>query len=72
MKNSLKVVSATFSLGYFLSVKKITCETRKNVFYFTSKVLFVLKKIYFRILDIEVSWCYQIPKHEIRNTFFSE
>ena len=31
----------------FLSLKESTYETRKNVFYFTSKALFVLKKIKF-------------------------
>ena len=43
--NSLKVISATFSLVCFLSLKKGTFETRKNVFDFTSKTLFVLEKI---------------------------
>ena len=43
----LKVVSATFMLVYFLSLNKSTCQTRKNVFYFTSKALFVLEKIKF-------------------------
>ena len=38
------VVSATFLQVYFLSLKESTCETRENVFYFTSKALFVLKK----------------------------
>ena len=40
---SLKVVSATFSLVCFLSLKERFCETRKSVFYFTSKALFVLE-----------------------------
>ena len=31
----------------FLSLNESTCQTRKNVFYFTSKVLFVLEKIKF-------------------------
>ena len=39
---SLKVVSATFVLVYFLSLNESTCQ---NVFYFTSKVLSVLEKI---------------------------
>ena len=34
--------------GLFLSLKESTCQTRKNVFYFTSKALFVLKKIKFK------------------------
>ena len=44
---TLKVVSATFLLVCFLCLKERTCETRKNVFYFTSKALFVLEIIKF-------------------------
>ena len=44
---SLKVLSATFVQVYFLSLNKSTCQTRKNVFYFTSKALFVHEKIKF-------------------------
>ena len=44
----LKVVSATFVLVCFLSLNESTFQTRKNVFYFTSKALFVLKKIKFQ------------------------
>ena len=40
-----KVVSVTFLLVCFVSLKKSTCETRKNVFYFTSKTLSILEKI---------------------------
>ena len=47
VKTSLKVVFATFLLVYFLSLNESTCQTKKNVFYFTSKALFVLKKIKF-------------------------
>ena len=43
----LRVVSATFLLVCFLSLKECTCQTRKNVFYFTSKAPFVLGKIKF-------------------------
>ena len=43
----LKVVSATFSVVCFLSLNKCTCQNRENAFYFTSKALFVLKKIKF-------------------------
>ena len=39
----LKVVSATFLLVCFLRLKESTCETRKNVFYFTSKAVFILE-----------------------------
>ena len=38
--------------SYFLSVKESTCETKKSVFYFTSKDLLFLRKSNFRILDI--------------------
>ena len=43
----LKVVSATFLLVSFLSVNESTYQTRKSVFYFTSKALSVLEKIKF-------------------------
>ena len=42
---TLKVVFVTFLLVCFLSLNESTCETRENVFYFTSKALFVLEKI---------------------------
>ena len=32
---------------YFLNLHESSCQTRKNVFYFTSKTLFVLEKIKF-------------------------
>ena len=44
---SLKVVSATFLLVCFVSLKQGTCETRKNVFYFALKALFILEIIKF-------------------------
>ena len=43
----LKVVPATFLPVCFLGSKKSTCETRKNVFYFTSNAFFVLEIIKF-------------------------
>ena len=43
----LKVVSATFVLVCFLSLNETTCQTRKNVFCFTSKALFILDKVKF-------------------------
>ena len=46
---SLEVVSATFLLVLFVCLKAGTCETRKNVFNFTSKALFVLEIIKFYI-----------------------
>ena len=44
---ALKVVTATFLLVCFLRLKESTCETSKNVFYFTSKALFTLEIIKF-------------------------
>ena len=46
-KICLKVVSASFLLVCFLCLKESTCETRKNLFYFTLKALFVLEIIKF-------------------------
>ena len=46
-KKALKVVSTTFVLVCFSSLKKSTCQTRKKSFYFTSKALFILEKIKF-------------------------
>ena len=45
---NLKVVSATFLVVCFSSLNESTCQTRKNVFYFTPKALFVLEKIKFQ------------------------
>ena len=44
---TLNVVSATFLIVCFLSLKESSSETRKNVSYFTSKAIFVLEKIKF-------------------------
>ena len=42
----------------FVCLKESTCGTRKNVFYFNSKALFVLEIIKFQR--------HQMPKHETR------
>ena len=44
---TLKAVSTTFLLVCFVCLKDSTCETSKNVFYFTLKALFVLEIIKF-------------------------
>ena len=44
---TLNVVPATFLLVCFVCPKESTWESRKNVFYFTSKALFVLEIIRF-------------------------
>ena len=43
----LKVMSATFLLVCFVCLKESTFETSKNLFYFTSKALFILEIITF-------------------------
>ena len=52
-----KVVSATFLLVCFLCLKESFYETRKNVFYFTSKTLFVNQ-----ILTFQISKCHDVIK----------
>ena len=44
---SFNVVSATFLSVCFACLRDSTCETRKNVFYFTSKSLLVPEIIKF-------------------------
>ena len=66
----LKVVFDTFLLVCFVCLKERTCETRKNVFYFTSKALFVHETI--KCSDIQISWRHQMPTHETRNPFYWE
>ena len=66
----LKVVSTTFLIVCFLILKESFCETRKNVFYFTPKAPMFLRKSKFRILDIQISQCHQMPKRKTRNTFY--
>ena len=41
LKDSVRYIFATL----FLGLKESFCETRKNIFYFTQKALFVLEKI---------------------------
>ena len=41
----LKAASTTFLLVCFVCLKESACETRKNVFYLTSKALFILEII---------------------------
>ena len=49
LNTNLKVVSVIFLSICFLCLKDSTCETRKNVFYFISKAVFVLDKIKFQL-----------------------
>ena len=60
INDDLKVVSATFLLVCFLSLKESFCETRKNIFYFTSKALFALEKI--KSLEFKISKFHDVIK----------
>ena len=46
---NLKVVSATFLIVCIVCLKESAFETRKNVFYFPLKTLFVLEIIRFKL-----------------------
>ena len=63
----LKVVSATFLLVCFLSLKESFCETRKKKL--VQKLFSFSRKLKFRILDTSISW-HQMPKHKTRNGFY--
>ena len=66
---SLKVVFTTFLLVCFLCLKENTCELGKMLLlHFKSS--FFSRKPNFRFLDIQILWCYQVPKHKTRNTFY--
>ena len=58
---SLKIASATFLLVWFVCLKESTCKTRKNVFYFISKALFVLE-IHNEILNFQIFKCHDVIK----------
>ena len=51
LKGSVRYIFASL----FLGLNECTCQLKKNVFYFTSKPIFVLKKIKFRILRFQIS-----------------
>ena len=68
--DKLKVASSAFSLVCFVSWKESTCETRKNVFYFTWKVFSFLRSSSLNFSDIQRLWRHQIPMHKTRNTFY--
>ena len=48
-------MSATFALIYFLSLNESICQTRKNVFYFTSKMSFISLFIYLPLIQKDSS-----------------
>ena len=65
-----KVVSATFSLVCFLSLNESTCQTRKIFFILHQNFCSLSRNSKFKILDIQISWRHQMPKHKTRNTFY--
>ena len=69
-KSTLKIVSATFLLVCFLSLKKSTSGTRKKDVCFSSKAFSFSIKPKFRILHIQISWRDQMSKHKTRNIFY--
>ena len=76
-EKALKIVSTTFLLVCFVSLKEGTCETKKNVFYFTSKAIFVLEIIkfeLFRYSNVMTSSNAQAwsTKHILRNNLGSK
>ena len=56
---ALKVVSALFLLVYFLCLKESTCNA----------LFSILRQLTFKFSDIQMSWCHQMPKDEIRIHF---
>ena len=59
---NLKVVSTTFVVVCFVSLKEDTCEMRKGSFcYWDDQIDF---------LDIHMFWCHQMAKHETLITFY--
>ena len=69
----VKVVSATFLLVCFLSLKESFCQNWEECFLFHFKSFFLFLKSKFRILDIQVSWRHQMPnlgsKHSLLMKF---
>ena len=45
-------------------------KLEKMLFISIHKLFLFSRKSNFRILDIQVSWCHQMPQHKTRNTFY--
>ena len=54
----------------FLSLNESTCQTRKIFFILRQNICSLSRNSKFRILDIQISWRHQMPKHKTRNTFY--
>ena len=55
--------------GLFFKSNGSTCQARKNIFYFTSKALFILKKTKFQDSTFSTVMTSSMPKHKTRNIF---
>ena len=53
----------------FFKFKRDYLWNRKNVFISLQKIFSFSRKSKFRILDIQISWLHQMPKHK-KNTFY--
>ena len=68
-KNIPKGCARHICASLYLNLKESTYQTRKKVFYFTSKAFSLSRKSNFRILLFQISWRHQMPMHKTRNTF---
>ena len=67
----LKVVSRKFLLLLFFQVyKKAFPKLRKIVVIALQRLFLFWRKLKFRTLDIQISWCHQMLKHKKRNRFY--
>ena len=71
IKKELHVVSTTFLLICFVSLKGTTCALGKMFFISLQKLFSFSRKSKLRILDTQISWRHQMPKH-IKETHFAE
>ena len=63
-------VCYVFASLFFFNLKESTLETRANNFISLQKLFLFLIKSKFRILDVQISWRHEMPKHKKRNTFY--
>ena len=64
----IKVVSATFALVCFSSVKESTYKIWKIISF--QKLFSLPRKLNFCILYFQISWRHRMPKHKTSNTFY--
>ena len=69
-KKALKVVSTTFFLVFFKSKRKHLWNMEKCVLFHFKSSFRSRENPILKILDIQISWRHQMPKHEPRNTFY--